>query len=136
MKPHKFCWGLACRRECVRLTLRGWLLLLLVGLLLAITAIRQAQPFLAITDAIPRGALVVEGWAPDYALEETIAEFRRHSYPQLYVVGTPLERGAPLSEYKTYADLGAATLIRLGLEREAIQAVPAPEARQDRTGRQ
>jgi hypothetical protein len=62
-----------------------------------------------------------------------IAEFRRHHYTKLYVVGVPLERGAPLSEYKTYAELGAATLLKLGMDRDSIQAIPAPLVRQDRT---
>jgi hypothetical protein len=45
----------------------------------------------------------------------------------------PLEQGAPLSEYKTYAELGAATLLKLGLDRDSVQAVPTPAVRQDRT---
>jgi hypothetical protein len=122
-----------CRRECVLPSHRGWFLLLLVGTLLAITALRTAHPFLATSDPIPGGALVVEGWVTDYALEEAIAEFRRHDYRKLYVTGGPLERGVPLSEYKTYAELGAATLLRLGLDPDAVQAVPAPLVRQDRT---
>jgi hypothetical protein len=122
-----------CRRECLLPTLRGWILLLLVGLLSVAAAFQYIHPFLAITDPIPGGALVVEGWATDYALEDAIAEFRGHDYRKLYVTGGPMERGVPLSEYKTYAELGAATLVRLGLDKDAVQAVPAPLVRQDRT---
>jgi len=105
----------------------------LAGLLLATFAVRKAQSFLAVNDPVAGEALVIEGWAPDYALEEVITEFRRHHYTRLYVVGVPLEQGAPLSEYKTYAELGAATLLKLGLDRDSIQAVPTPAVRQDRT---
>ena len=133
MKPPQPFWGLLRRRECLHPTWRGWLLLLLAGLLLATGAVRKAQSFLAVTDPVAGGALVVEGWAPDYALEEAVTEFRRHHYTRLYVVGVPLERGAPLSEYKTYAELGAATLLKLGLDRDNVQAVPTPAVRQDRT---
>jgi hypothetical protein len=133
MKPRQPFWGLLRRRERLLPTWRGWLLLLLAGLLLAIGAVRRAQSFLAVTDPVAGGALVVEGWAPDYALEEVVAEFRRHHYTRLYVVGVPLERGAPLSAYKTYAELSAATLLKLGLDRDSVQAVPAPAVRQDRT---
>jgi hypothetical protein len=133
MKPHRPFWGLLRRRECLLPTWRGWLLLLLTGFLLATGAVRNAQSFLAVNDPVSGGALVVEGWAPDYALEEVIAEFRRHHYTKLYVVGVPLEKGAPLSEYKTYAELGAATLLKLGLDRDSVQAVAAPAVRQDRT---
>jgi hypothetical protein len=133
MKPHQTFWGLVRRRECLLPTWRGWLLLVLAGLLLATFAVRKAQSFLAVNDPVAGEALVIEGWAPDYALEEVITEFRRHHYTRLYVVGVPLEQGAPLSEYKTYAELGAATLLKLGLDRDSIQAVPTPAVRQDRT---
>jgi hypothetical protein len=133
MKLQKPLWGLVRRRECVLPTLRGWLLLVVVGTLLVIGAVRNVHPFLAVTDPVPSEVLVVEGWTPDYALEEAIAEFRRHHCSKLYVVGGPLEQGAFLSEYKTYAELGAATLMRMGLNRDAVQAVPRPAVRRDRT---
>ncbi|HTL15803.1 MAG TPA: YdcF family protein, partial [Patescibacteria group bacterium] len=41
--------------------------------------------------------------------------------------------GIHLAQYKTYAQLGAATLIRLGLDSNAVQAVPAPRVPRDRT---
>ena len=133
MKSHQPFRGLLRRRVCLLPTWRGWLLLLLAGLLLATCAVKKAQSFLAVTDPVTGGALVVEGWAPDYALEEAVTEFRQHHYTKLYVIGVPLEHGAPLSEYKTYAELGAATLLKLGLDRDNVQAVPTPAVRQDRT---
>ena len=133
MKSHQPFRGLLRRRVCLLPTWRGWLLLLLAGLLLATCAVKKAQSFLAVTDPVTGGALVVEGWAPDYALEEAVTEFRQHHYTKLYVIGVPLEHGAPLSEYKTYAELGAATLLKLGLDRDNVQAVPTPVVRQDRT---
>jgi hypothetical protein len=38
-----------------------------------------------------------------------------------------------LSQYQTYAELGAATFIRLGVNSNLVQAVPSPLVRQDRT---
>lgn len=133
MKTHRLFWGLLRRRECLLPSWRGWLLLLLAGWLLAIGSVRKVYSFLAVTDPVAGGALVIEGWAPDYALAEVVTEFRRHHYTRVYVVGVPLERGAPLSEYKTYAELGANTLLKLGLDRDSVQAVPTPAVRQDRT---
>jgi hypothetical protein len=77
--------------------------------------------------------LVVEGWSPDYALAEAVQEFKRHSYEKVFTTGGPLEYGAPLSEYKTYAELGAATLVKLGLSTNEVGSVPAPFVKQDRT---
>jgi len=126
-------WGFLCRRQCLVPTWRGWLALLAAAAVLVVLAVQGAYSFLAVTEPVPGGTLVVEGWAPDYALAEALAELRRNPYLDLFVTGGPLERGAPLSEYKTYAELGAATLARMGASTNAIQPVPAPLVRQDRT---
>jgi hypothetical protein len=125
--------GLLQRRECLLPTWRGWLVLLFVIAALVVLSVRGAYPFLAVDDPVDNGALVVEGWLPDYALQEAIAEFRKGHHSQLFVTGGPLENGAPLSEYRTFAELGAATLVRLGLDTNAVVAVPAPKVRLDRT---
>jgi len=127
-----FC-GLIERREARRLTWRGWLLVLSIFLVFVIVIGRNLAFFLALSAPIDGEVLVVEGWAPDYALTSAISEFKRHPYSRLYVTGGPLQSGAPLSEYKTYAELGAATILRLGLGPESVQAVPAPAIRKDRT---
>jgi hypothetical protein len=127
------CWGLFRRRECLLPTWRGWVALVLVCVVLAIIAIRGIHPFLAVTAPAPGGMLVVEGWMSDYGLETAVAEFRRNHYDKLYVVGGPLDLGSPLAEYKTLAELSAATLVKLGLNTNEVQAVPAGWVRQDRT---
>ena len=70
---------------------------------------------------------------PDYSLKQVLEEFRRNHYEGLYVTGGTIYQGTYLTAYKTYAELGAATLISLGLESNLVQAVPAPTVRQDRT---
>lgn len=126
-------WGLWQRRQCLIPTWRGWLLIALVVGAASILGIRGAYPFLAVNDTRPGGVLVVEGWAPDYALEAAIAEVKQFSYEKVFVTGGPIEWGAPLSEYKTYAQRGTATLLALGMSTNLVQAVPAPSVRQDRT---
>jgi hypothetical protein len=66
-------------------------------------------------------------------MQEAIAEFRRGHYTTLYVTGGPLERGAPLSEYRTTAEFGVAMLLQMGIPKDSVQAVPAPSVRRDRT---
>ena len=133
MVENKVLCGFLCRRQCLVPTLRGWLLLVLTCAALAIIWAREIAHFLTVNDPVPGGVLVVEGWAPDYALEAAMAEFNRTHYDKLFVTGIPLEQGAPLSEYKTYAELGAAVLLKLGLSTNAVQAVPATAVRRDRT---
>ncbi len=133
MESRKVCLGLLRRRECLVPTGPGWILLCLSALGLLLVVARGLQPFLAVTDSVPGGVLVVEGWVPDYMLQAAIAEFKRTHYDRLFVTGIPLDHGAPLSEYENYAQLGAATLVKLGLSTNDVQAVPAPGTRRDRT---
>ncbi len=108
------------------------MLVLLASLSVMVFA-RAIHPFLAVNDPIHDGLLVVEGWTPDYGMEAAIAEFKQDHYQKIYVTGGPLEHGTYLVAYKTYAQLGAATLICQGLDSNVVQAVPAPLVRQDRT---
>jgi uncharacterized SAM-binding protein YcdF (DUF218 family) len=126
-------WRLWQRRPCVLPTWRGWLLIAVLAGAVGIGGIRGAYPFLALNDPKPGGVLVVEGWAPDFALEAAIAEAKQYSYEKVFVTGGPIESGEPLSEYKTYAERGTATLLALGMSTNLVQAVPAPRVRQDRT---
>ena len=133
MESSKTCLGLLRRRQCLVPTLRGWLLLALSLAALALVGVLRNGPFLAVTDSVPGGVLVVEGWVPDYMLEAAIAEFKQNHYARLFVTGIPLQQGAPLSEYKNYAYIGAATLVKLGLSTNDVQAVPTGPTRRDRT---
>jgi uncharacterized SAM-binding protein YcdF (DUF218 family) len=133
MESSKICLGLLRRRQCLVPTLRGWLLVALSVTALALVGTLGIGPFLAVTDSVPGGVLVIEGWVPDYMLEAAIAEFKRDHYARLFVTGIPLDQGAPLSEYKNYANIGAATLVKLGMSTNEVQAVPTDATRRDRT---
>ncbi|MCX6997756.1 MAG: YdcF family protein [Kiritimatiellaeota bacterium] len=121
------------RRACWVPTWRGGLAVLLALALTVARLARHIHAVLAVTDSRPGGVLVVEGWAPDDVLQAAIAECQRHSYQRLFVTGGPIEKGAPLVEYRTVAEFTAATLLKLGMAANMVQAVPAPETRQDRT---
>jgi len=107
--------------------------MLAIGTTLVALGARNAYWFLAASDRLPGGALVVEGWIPDYALAEVLVEYKRGFYEKVFVTGGPVEQGAYLVAYKTYAEVGAATLLKLGLPPHAIQPVPGPPIQQDRT---
>lgn len=133
VEKKKRSWGLIKRRSCPVPTARGWLVCFLIFILFAVLLARRIHPFLAVNDPVPGGVLVVEGWAPDSAFKDAIAEFHSNHYDKIFVTGIPLEHGAPLSEYHSYAELGAAVLIKLGMPTNVVQAVPTPRVIQDRT---
>ena len=133
MNRNQTYWGLCQRRSCLFLTWRGLILLMASGSLLLVIAAINIHQFLAVTKPVSAEILVVEGWLPDYALDEVRIEFGRHNYRKIYVTGGPLEIGGYLSRYKTYAEIGAATLIQIGMAKEVVEAIPAPASTRDRT---
>jgi len=125
--------GLLRRKECWTLSLRGRLVVLGFCGLTAATVILRLHPFLAVHAPAVADVLVVEGWVSDVTLEAAAKEFRERSYAKLYVTGGPLSRGSYLIEFETFADLGAAALQRLGIDKNQLVAVSAPPAYENRT---
>jgi hypothetical protein len=121
------------RKECWALTSLGKILLLLglAGALLVVVA--NVHAFLSITHPVGGGILVVEGWLPDYALQEAAKDFEKNGYEILITTGMPISTGSYLSQYKNYAELSAATLRKLGFPEQRLVAVPAPLAASERT---
>ncbi|MBU6228959.1 MAG: YdcF family protein [Cyanobacteria bacterium REEB459] len=129
----KFPLRLVCRRERWVLTAQGWLAGFTCLVLLTSHCLGQTYPFLAINRPLPASILVVEGWSSDRCLEAALGEFQRHSYRYLVTTGGPLKLGGYLVNYKSFADLAAATLIKLGADRRRLVILPAPDTLRDRT---
>lgn len=121
------------RKEVWLPTIQGWLFILGCVLALILFTVNHIHSFLAPNSPLKADVLVVEGWIEDYALESAMQEFQRGGYQKLITTGTPLEQGHYLSEYKTTAEVSAATLIALGFSPDQLVAVPAPKVMRDRT---
>jgi len=108
-------------------------LLLLSGFLLILLGIFNVHRFLAYTSRIDSEAIIIEGWLPDYCFEKVVNHTKTTRYKQLFVTGGPIEQGSYLSEFKTYAQLGEATLKSLSVPDSALTAIPASYSQIDRT---
>jgi DUF218 domain len=115
------------------ITIVGLVLLIICIAALFSFAILNIHAFLAKSSPVNADVLVVEGWLPDYAIQSAVAEFKQGSYHKLITIGGSLPRGFYLSEYKTFAELAAATLIALGVDREQLIIVSDPSQSQSRT---
>ncbi len=115
------------------LTLFGWAMLAMPIALLLIGIILTVHPFLAVYQSTKGQALVVNGWLTDRDLQEAKNLFKNGNYKILIVSGGPLARGAFLSRYKSYAELGYASLIKMGLKAEQMISAPALSVQRDRT---
>jgi hypothetical protein len=126
-------WGFLHRRQCMFPTWKGWLLLVAACAISATLAIRHAYDFLAMNEPIPGGILVVEGWGPDFFINEAAKEYQGNHYDALFVTGGPIEKGANFTQFQTYAEMDAATLEKVGVDPKSLHAITAPAVRQDRT---
>ncbi|MBE9032527.1 YdcF family protein [filamentous cyanobacterium LEGE 11480] len=121
------------RRERWVLTAQSWLILLCLAVVLLWGLLPRIYPFFAVVQPITADALVIEGWVTDDNLEDAAQEFRSRPYQYLLTTGAKLSRGHYLSQYKTYAELSAATLVKLGIEADRVIAIPSPKVKRDRT---
>lgn len=112
-----------------RLTLPA---LLVSGLVLFLGG-RSTHAFLSLTQRVEANVLVVEGWSPDYALEEAVQEFNRGDYVLLIASGGPMQSGSLVTGFQTYAELAEASLRQLGVEPANLVAAPAEKVYRNRT---
>ncbi len=101
----------------------------------ALLGLRQLGSFLAPTDPVGRGVLVVEGWLPAEAFPLAADAAARGAYDAVVVSGGPIEDPLCSGAFATYADRGAAMLRQLGLTAPLLAVAPAPASAQDRTYR-
>ncbi|MBN8248238.1 MAG: YdcF family protein [Verrucomicrobia bacterium] len=121
------------RRWCWVPTWPTAVLVLLLTAILGVAVLRGAEPFLAVTQRVAADTLVVEGWCEDYVIAAAWREYQTGAYTRLLVTGGPLDHGAPMSEYGSFADLAAAVLRRWAPAGTPIIAVPGPRVDRDRT---
>lgn len=133
MPPARPKLRLFCRRERWVLTAQGWILALLCFAIVLFGILFNLHPFLAVNEPIQADALVVEGWMHDDSLKLAIVEFNQRPYKKLITTGGPLDQGFYLAEYKTFAEMSAATLTKLGFDQSKLVAVPTEAVVRNRT---
>jgi hypothetical protein len=128
------CGGLLKRRLHWGLSLSGWLLA--AGLLGAVFALAvwNVHPFLAVNHPVNCDDLVVEGWIPEYALQEIAELCKTHPYRRILTVGGPVSGSdSPAADDDTHAYVGASRLKKLGIDPQLVEMVPNTVRHRDRT---
>ena len=111
----------------------GWTLVLAILLGLTICFFALVHGFLATNAPVAANVLVVEGWLPDYALEEAVQEFKKKGYEHLVTSGGPMEQGQLVSGYSTYAGIAGATLQKLQVPKDMLIEAPGAMTYRNRT---
>lgn len=131
---NKFTIKLIEKRYTWSLTAMGWLVTICLLGLMVVTPLLYLHNFLALQKPLPNAeVLVVEGWLSDQSLLMAIEEFETGKYQLLVTTGLPLEKGFYLAEYKTFAQLTEATLLKLGFPANQLVAVPTEYVVKNRT---
>ena len=102
-------------------------------LILGLTFILEVHPFLAVTERQDTPYLVIEGWIPNYALQEGIDEFKSKPYQMIFTVGSDPLTGKYIEPGDSIAIEAAARLKWLGMNPDLVQAVPANIKYRNRT---
>ncbi len=114
-------------------TFYGWLVLLLIGLVLAVVLRSSLYSFLAPNDPAGATILVVEGWLAPEELDQAIAAFKLGKYERIVTTGGPVSGWPGLSRDTSYAKLAAVYFEHHGVSPDLVAAVPAPRSAQERT---
>lgn len=106
--------------------------MMLIAVIIIAIAVKQLGFFLAKNDPIDGQVLIVEGWLDEYALLKAKTIFEQGKYQLLITSGGP-DTGQLNPDYASYAEKAAVFLVRQGLNKQLVKAVPAPASAQNRT---
>ncbi len=76
---------------------------------------------------------MVEGWIHDFALDDAITLFRRGDYEKIVCTGVQIETGSYIQQFKSYPEMTAQRLRKMGIPEEKIIVTVAAAAKKDRT---
>jgi len=116
-----------------RLTLQGWLLATLLILAMVCGFLANLYPFLAPEAPPHKGLLVVEGWIHDFALDEAIHMYKAGDYSKIICTGVPIETGSYIQSFKSYPEMTAARLRKMGIPETEIITAIGEDTKKDRT---
>jgi hypothetical protein len=97
-------------------TWQGRLVMLLILIFLVYLYTVNIVSFLSPETPVDADLLVVEGYMPDYALEEAMTIFNACGYDHMILTGKKREKGAHLDQYSDDGQYSAATLAALGFD--------------------
>jgi hypothetical protein len=90
--------------------------------------------FLAVSNPVGEGILVVEAWIPAKTLEESAIVFNSGRYRYLVIIGGPMQGSASKSNGPTtWADLAASRLEKLGFDTKKVVQINVPAVSSGRT---
>ena len=113
-------------KKSVAINIRRFSIKLLIIFFIILLIIRFIYDFLSVTSPPYDGWLTIEGWIDDISLNQAVKIYHQGEYQGIICTGVPLEIGSFLSKYKTYPEMTAARLCKLGIPEHLIYVAIAP----------
>ena len=122
------------KKEMWTLTWRGYLVVLFILILINLIFVKNILHFLSPNEPVNAKLMVVEGFLPDYALEDAIRIFNSENYEHMLITGKERQKGAHLDQYKNDGEFTAAVLREMGFDAAKLSVVATDsDIRKDRT---
>jgi len=112
----------------------GKVLILTLFIILAWLFVKNSYSFLAQNSPVNSEIMIMEGFLPDFAMQEVMKIFNEGDYKLMIITGKKVIKGATLFPYENDGQFTAAILGRLGFDRDKIRVVALEDdIRKDRT---
>ena len=101
----------------------------LFGMIAAVLmfVVMSIHDFLAVTNPVGQGILVVEAWIPEQALAESARIFNSRHYSYFVIVGGPIQgMGNNSNHPASYVDLATERLEKLGFDTKKLVRISVP----------
>lgn len=108
-------------------------ILIAIGVLLCLLYVRFIHSFLSIHEPVSAKIMVVEGWMPDFALEIARDTFRKDKYTMMLTTGGVFSEHRYLLDFDNAASASAASLIKMGMDKDSVRAVTMPRIEENKT---
>lgn len=121
------------RTECRRLTLQGWLCVLVALLIIGFVFFNSVHSFLAVSKPVRADILVVDGLLTGYAYDTIVKFIERDNYK--FVIATGVDMNYVYTQEDGYnnAELSYKILLTKKIENCRIEKAPAYKVIKDRT---
>ena len=106
-----------------RLTLQGWLLITCIIMFFIFVWSITIHDFLAVNKPLETNLWIIEGYVPDFILENIAVEAKKNPDLMLICAGLSIEKTRLFGGYNNYADYNAAILQYVGVD--SLQTVSA-----------
>jgi uncharacterized SAM-binding protein YcdF (DUF218 family) len=125
--------GVRKQKPCCTLSFLAKVVIFLAILGLFLIFVNGLHPFLAVSDPVPGGILVIEGWVHDINIEQTAIKFSAAHDRDVFILSALHASGSEREWGREHSEYIAAKLKRSGVSPERVHLIFCEVSKKDRT---